>query len=285
MTQWIPLESADSHLPAALAACGVPIKPLVHAYPGHASQAPSLSLSWQAGTHSLTDPALPVPALITAWHTGTLARDYPDSPLLAARCALLSRQLLAAWLSGQDPQPCTVLLPGTRFARLMAPSPAAQRADLRTACFADLNGIPGFLLPLDEAAAALVCGLPLLTASPCGKQVQLAAGSVLPPARHPITSATVPNLTGPDILRATQHLTACPEDLSTWPLPGAAPGEHPLLYGLAAIQQARHLAKAARSADPILYLTARSTPQSALISQSLESSGSKFMTHARHHLR
>jgi hypothetical protein len=298
MNQWIPLESPDSALPACLATCGVPIKPLVHAYPGNPTQAASLSLSWQAGTHSLTDPALPVAELIQAWKAGTLSALFPASPFLAARAAILTRIALADWLSGRTEQPCTVLIPGTRTARLMAPSAAAQRADLRHHCRPDQqeNGtglftgksvptITGFLLPLDPAAAAITCGLPLLTASPCGKLLQIAAACVLPPASHPLTGAPVPNLTGPDILRATQHLAQFPEDLSTYPLPGSAPGEHPFLYALAAIQQARHLKKAAESADPILYLTARSSGHSALISQSLESSGAAFMAHAHHHLR
>lgn len=285
MTQWIPLESADSALPACLAACGVPIKPVVHAYPANPTQAASLSLSWQAGTHSLTDPALPVGDLITAWRQGTLAAAFPDSPFLAARAAIISRLVLQNWLHGSEDQPCTVLIPGTRVARLMAPSPAAQRADLRQSCQSDITGITGFLLPLDEAAAAICCGLPLLAASPCGQLVQIAASCVLPAARHPITGAPVPNITGPDILRATQHLAATPADLSSYPFPGYAPGEHPFLYALAAIQQARHLKAAAESTDPILYLTARSSGHSALISQSLESSGQSFMSHARHHLR
>jgi len=288
MKQWIPLESADSALPACLAACGVPIRPIVHAYPASPTQAPSISLSWQAGTHSLTDPALPVSALIASWQAGTLPATHPLSPFLAARAAIVTRLILADWINQRldhPGQPCTVLLPGTRVARLMPATPAAQRADLRHHCLEEITGPAAFLLPLDEAAAAITCGLPLLSASSCGQRVQLAAASVLPPAIHPLTGAPIPNISGPDILRCTQHLAAQPTDLPTYPLPGFLPGEHPYLYALAAIQQARHLRLAAESADPILYLTARTSAHSALISQSLESSGRSFMDHARHHLR
>jgi hypothetical protein len=181
--------------------------------------------------------------------------------------ALKTRQVLGDWKRGIHGMPHIVIVTGTKFARAMAPSGRSQNADISH----HLAGFPESM-PLDHAAAAITCGhgLVAITTQGCSVTSRGAFSQVIPAATLAAAAAAVERN---------------PSASATTVITGHAAGEHPFLYALAAIQQARALGIVAAQKDPTMHLNSRSGGKVALVSQSIMEGPTAFKEHVHKHIR
>ncbi len=262
---WIPIDN-DPLLPAALAALGFLVKPNVHLHPDAPTMAAHKVVTWMVAPTS-QDGLHDGKQLVPAWRDGQLIKACPAHPLIAAMLALKTRQVLGDWKRGVHGMPHIVIVTGTKFARAMAPSVRSQNADIshHLAGYAEAMG-------LDHAAAAITCGhgLCAITTQGCSVTSRGAFSQVIPAATLAAAAAAVERN---------------PSASATTVITGHAAGEHPFLYALAAIQQARALGITAEQKDPTMHLNSRSGGKVALVSQSIMEGPTAFKEHVHKHLR
>lgn len=262
---WIPIDN-DALLPAALAALGFQVKANVHLHPDAPTMAAHKIVTWMVAPTS-QDGAHDGKQLVPAWRDGALIKAAPAHPLIAAMLALKTRQVLADWKKGIHGAPHIVIVTGTKFARAMAPSVRSQNADISH----HLKGA-WESMTLDHAAAAITCGHGIVstTNDGCAVSSRGAFSQVIPAATLAAAAAAVERN---------------PSASATTVITGYAAGEHPFLYALAAIQQARALGIVAEQKDPTMHLNSRTGGKVALVSQSIMEGPNTFKEHVHKHLR
>lgn len=223
----------DLLLPPALAALGFWVKGTPYLEPDAPTQKESSYVEWQCAPIS-SDGQHSAKMLIPAWKDKSLLKTHPDHPLLAALFSLQTRQVLDAWKKGIHGMPHVVILTGSKLARAVAPSARSQGADISPHLAGGKE-----IMALDHAAAAITAGHGIFSMLPNGCSV----------TSRGAFSEIVPAAT---LAACAAQIEAVPEKSATMPLPGAKPGEHPFLYALAAISQARSLKDQVAKADPIV---------------------------------
>ncbi len=263
--EWIPIDK-DPLLPPALAALGFFVKPNVHLHPDGPTQKAHKQVTWMVAPMS-QDGTQNAKELIPAWRDKSLLKSAPNHPLLAALFSLQTRQILADWRKGIGAMPHVVILPGSKLARAVPPSERSRAADISP----HLTG-PVEVLSLDDAAAAITAGHGVTGMIPQGCRI----------TSRGAFSEIVPAAT---LAAAAAQIEASPARSATLAIPGFPPGEHPFLYALSAIRQARALQQWAESMDPTLHLNSRVSEKVALVSQSIMEGPSGFKEHVFKHLR
>ena len=259
---WIPIEN-DPILPAALAALGFTVKPVVHITPGAASQAAHKKVTWNVSPQS-ADELHDARILVPAYKDKTLHKESPNHPLLAGIYAIKTLMVLQEWKRGLIPMPHVVRIKGLAVA--IPATTNTQGYDISP----HLAG-PTESMPMDHAAAAITCGHGLFGISSHGCYVT-SRGAFSP---------MVPAAT---LAAAAAQVASNPRMSASLAIGGAEKGEHPFLYALAAISQAKALRAQAEAKDPTLQLTSRSG-KVALVSQSIMEGPSSFKEHVHKHLR
>ena len=262
---WIPIDN-DPLLPAALAALGFHVKANVHLHPDAPTMAAHKVVTWMVAPAS-QDNAHDGKQLVPAWRDGQLIKAAPAHPLIAAILALKTRQVLSDWKKGIHGMPHIVIVTGTKFARAMAPSMRSQNADISHHLIGSVEQ-----MTLDHAAAAITCGhgITAIANQGCFITSRGAFSQVIPAATLAAAAAAVERN---------------PSASATTIITGHAAGEHPFLYALAAIQQARALGIVAEQKDPTMHLNSRSGGKVALVSQSIMEGPTTFKEHVHKHLR
>lgn len=260
--EWIPIEN-DPMLPPALAAMGFKVKPNVHLFPDAPTAAAHKTVSWMISPLSgcgLYDAR----NIIPDWRAGVLPANHP---LRACMMALATRQVLAGYIRGNHGTPHVVKLPGVNLCRAIPPSDRSRVADLSPR----LSG-PTEKMPIDHAAAAIVCG----------HGIQGIAGQAFLISSR---GAFDPLVTAATMAAAAAQIESNASRSASITLPGYPAGEHPFLYALAAISQARALSAYAEKKDPTVHLNSRSSERVALVSQSILEGPTNFKDHVARHIR
>ncbi len=259
---WIPIEN-DAFLPPALAALGFTVKPVVHITPGAPSQAAHKKVTWQVSPQS-ADGLHDARQLVPAYLDASLHKETPTHPLLAGVYAIRNLLVLQQWKRGEIPMPHIVRVKG--LARAIQASTNTQAYDISP----HLAG-PNESMPLDHAAAAITCGHGVFGISTHGCYV----------TSRGAYSAVVPAAT---LAAAAAQIATNPRLSATLSIGASERGEHPFLYALSAISQAKALRAQAEAKDPTLQLTSR-TGKVALVSQSIMEGPTAFKDHVHKHLR
>ena len=263
---WIPIDD-DPLLPAALAALGFIVKANVHLHPDAPTRAAHRVVTWMVAPQSSC--GLHIGSqLIPAWRSGSILQSDPNHPLVACMLALQTRQRLSDWQCGLIERPHIVVLTAAKLARAIAPSTRSQSADISPQL-----GTESALASYDHAAAAITVG--------CGmSRIQQSRGCK-------ITSQCGfdQSITAEKLLAIAAKIEADPKSSSTWQIGTSPVGEHPFLYALCAIKQARALGIAAEKKDPTLHLNSKSSNKTALVSQSIMDGNHNFKNHVHSHIR
>ena len=262
---WIPIDN-DPLLPAALASLGFAVKPNVHLHPDAPTMAAHKVVTWMIAPAS-QDGLHDGKQLVPAWTGGHLIKASPAHPLIAGMLALKTRQVLTDWKKGIHGMPHIVIVTGTKFARAMPPSGRSQNADISHHLIGAVEQ-----MTLDHAAAAITCGhgITAIANQGCFITSRGAFSMIVPAATLAAAAAAVERN---------------PSVSATAKIGDYGPGDHPFLYGLAAIQQARALGIVAAQKDPTMHLNSRSGGKVALVSQSIMEGNSTFKEHVHKHLR
>jgi len=248
-----------------MAALGFTVKPTVYLHPDNPTQAAHKTVTWMASPASADNRHAALP-LIGAWMDRSLLKTHPDHPLLAGLMALQTRKVLADWQRGIHGKPHVVILPGHKLARAIPPTARSQAADISTHLAPDTDG-----LELDHAAAAITAGHGVAAFN--GRRCFVTA-------RGAFSAITAGRLSA-----AAAVIAADARKSATTAFHGFDPGEHPFLYGIAAIAWGRYLADLAAKKDPTVHLNSRTSSRVALVSQSILESTHSFKEHIYHHTK
>ena len=262
---WIPIDD-DPLLPAALAALGFVVRANVHLHPDAPTQAAHKTVTWMIAPQSGCGKHLGQ-QLIPAWRDKSILASSPDHPLVACMLALQTRQRLSDWQHGVIEKPHVVILSNSKLARATAPSDRTRAADITP----HLAG-EGLAMALDHAAAAITAGHGIVRMKP---------GSCVVTSKNAFSS----DIQASVFAAAAAKIEATPAASASIVIGSNAPGEHPFLYALCAIKQARALGIAAEKKDPTLHLVSKTNGKTALVSQSIMDGNHSFQHHVHKHLR
>lgn len=263
---WIPIDD-DPLLPAALAALGFIVKANVHLHPDAPTRAAHRVVTWMIAPQSSC--GLHIGSqLIPAWRSGSIIRNSPEHPLVVCMLALQTRKLLTFWQQGKLEKPHVVGMSNAKLARAMAPSTRSQLADITP----HLGKISA-MMSYDHAAAAITAGYGVLSI-----QGSYGCNITSQGAFDKFTSVE-------KLLAIASNIDFNPASSSTYQIGTSSAGEHPFLYALCAIKQARSLGMIAEKKDPTLHLNSKSSSRTALVSQSIMDGNHSFKNHVHNHIR
>lgn len=263
---WIPVDD-DPLLPAALAALGFLIKANVHLHPDAPTQAAHRIVTWMVAPQSACGNHIGN-ELIPAWRSGSIIKSNPNHPLVACMLALQTRKRLSDWQCGLIEKPHIVALTGSKLARAIPPSTRSQESDISS-----YLGAESTLASYDHAAAAITVGFGL-------SRIQQSRG-----CKITNQCGFDKSITAEKLLAIAAKIDVEPESSPNYQISTSPAGEHPFLYALCAIKQARALGIAAEKKDPTLHLNGKSSNKTALVSQSIMDGNNNFKNHVHNHIR
>ncbi len=165
--------------------------------------------------------------------------------------ALGTRRVLSAWRAGRHGRPHIVMASGKCAAFALEASTRSQASDISP----HLQG-KFVLMDGDHAAAAITAGHGVRNYTPHGFEI----------SENNIFNKAV---TATMLAAVAASVTADPARCPTMPLPEFKPGEHPFLYALASLSQARELLNRAQTMDPTWKFTSKHSEKFAFVSQSI----------------